>query len=401
MPLAVCRIQKIKSWGLLTGNEAHVARTRDTPNANPEVNNVQLIGSSNDPDLATLVKNKIGSQKIRSNAVLAVEMLLSASAEYFRPNTPQEAGTYDEERLHKFVQATTIWLSNSWGELIIRAELHLDEITPHIHAYLVPLDERGKLNCKALFGTRDKLHKLQDSFASAVKHLGISRGIKGSSAKYTSLKKYYAAVNQESQILDLERYLTRPQEHETVDSYRQRIIEILSPQLEVINYQLGERERILKQNAQLKQTAFRSEQLRQKLERELQLLQAKTSKQQDLPLELVAYELGLNNEKRLNNIGKNSFDLVMRVNQCAFDDAVVWLRERFGETGMLTAVAHHAIEQALMITQHTPPTIFVPPAPSYIRWPEVENYLIDTCCIPQKLVQTLQQRGLIVFLIKL
>lgn len=97
MPQAICRIQKIKSWGMLKGNEAHTARERDTPNANPEVTNIRIIGDSSNLELATLVKDKIGSQKIRSNAVIAVEMLLSASASYFRPNAPHEAGTYEQQ----------------------------------------------------------------------------------------------------------------------------------------------------------------------------------------------------------------------------------------------------------------------------------------------------------------
>ncbi|MGB6300609.1 MAG: plasmid recombination protein, partial [Rivularia sp. (in: cyanobacteria)] len=79
-----------------------------------------------------------------------VEMLLSASASYFRPNVPHEAGTYEKQRLDNFVKASVNWLDSSWRERVIRAELHLDEITPHIHAYIVPLDERGKLNCRAL-----------------------------------------------------------------------------------------------------------------------------------------------------------------------------------------------------------------------------------------------------------
>ncbi len=166
IPLAVCKIQKIKSWGMLKGNEAHTARERDTPNANPEVNNIRIIGDSSNLDLATLVRHAIGSQKIRSNAVLAVEMLLSASASYFRPNALQEAGTYDKQRLDNFVEASVDWLHSSWKERVVRAELHLDEITPHIHAYIVPLDERGKLNCRALFGGKIKLSELQDSFGS-------------------------------------------------------------------------------------------------------------------------------------------------------------------------------------------------------------------------------------------
>ena len=194
MSLTVCRIQKIKSWGTLKGNEAHTLRERETANANPEIDNVRIIDDASGLDLVTLVKNKIGPQKIRSNAVLAIEILLSASADYFRPDAPHEAGVYDKQRLDKFVEATVKWLHSSWGERVVRAELHLDEITPHIHAYIVPLDERGKLNCRRLFGGRINLSQLQDSFAEAVAHLGISRGIKGSTAKHTKLKKYYPQI---------------------------------------------------------------------------------------------------------------------------------------------------------------------------------------------------------------
>ncbi len=418
MPLAVCRIQKIKSWGLLRGNEAHTARARKTPNASPEVTNVRLIGSPNDPDLATLIKDKIGSQKIRSNAVLAVEMVLTASAEYFRPEAPFKAGTYDEQRLDDFVQATLTWLRSTWGDRLVRAELHLDEITPHIHAYIVPLDERGKLNCRALFGGREKLSQLQDSFADAVAHLGISRGIKGSTASYTSLKKYYAAVSRDSEILDLERCLPKPRTHESSESYRQRTIEILNPKLEIINYQLGDRTRLLKQKAELEQTAKNSEKLRASLEKELQSLQEKTRLLQDLPLELVAYELGLNRDKQdkskwlsnnctlnitnssfsdelQNSIGKSALELVIHVNQCTFSDALVWLRDCFGEEQMLAAVTHHARTQALTIAQMVPPSAFVPPIPSRSRWGEVEYHLTRNHFIPQKLVQTLHKHGLV------
>jgi len=427
MPLAVCRIQKIKSWGLLRGNEAHTARARNTPNASPEVTNVRLIGSPDDPDLATLVKDKIGSQKIRSNAVLAVEMVLTASAEYFRPEAPFEAGTYDEQRLDDFVQATLTWLRSTWGDgtgvpargnRLVRAELHLDEITPHIHAYIVPLDERGKLNCRALFGGREKLSQLQDSFADAVAHLGISRGIKGSTATYTSLKKYYAAVSRDSEILNLERCLPKPRTHESSESYRQRTIEILSPKLEIINYQLGDRTRLLKQKAELEQTAKRSEKLRASLEKELQSLRQETRQLQDLPLELVAYELGLNRDKQdkskwlsndctlnitnssfsdelQNSIGKSALELLIHVNQCSFSDALVWLRDCFGEEQMLAAVTHHARTQALTIAQMVPPSAFVPPIPSRSRWGEVEYHLTRNHFIPQKLVQTLHKHGLV------
>lgn len=390
MPLAVCRIQKIKSWGLLQGNEAHTIRTRETPNANPEVENIQVIGNNDNFDLATLVKNKIGQQKIRSNAVLAVEMLLSASAEYFRPNSTYLEGAYDKQRLNDFVQAAVSWLQSSWGERVVRAELHLDEITPHIHAYIVPLDERGKLNCRALFGTKEKLHQLQDSFASAIAHLGIERGVKGSAATHTKIKKYYAAVNQDSHILNLEHYLKQPQLNQTAESYREQIIQILTQPLETINHQLNERDRLRKINAQLKQTALKSEQLRQQLEKELQIQLSINSPQHNLPLQQIAYELGLN-PKTQNSSHNNALREVMQVNQCNFDDAVIWLRDRFSETAMLTAVKYYAIS----IAQNTPKSEFIPPVPSQERWQDVENYLTGACSIPQKLLQTLHHRGLL------
>jgi hypothetical protein len=205
-------------------------------------------------------------------------------------------------------------------------------------------------------------------------------------------------VNQDSQILNLERCLPQPQARETSEVYRQKVIEVLSPQLEIINYQLNERylrsaslTHILQKKAELKETAFRSELLRQQLERELKILQA-TSSQRDLPLSLVAYELGLNLDKQFHG---NAIDLVMGINQCDFDDAVVWLCDRFGEAAMLQAVHNHAITQASNIAKQHSPVIFAPPVNSRSHWQQVEHYLNQKYSIPPKLSQTLHQRGLI------
>lgn len=386
MAFTICRIQKIKSWGALARSEAHTTREVYTPNANLQIKNLEVVGDYDNLDLVSKVKNKIGSQKYRSDAVLTVEMLLSASAEYFRPDAVHEAGSYDKQCLDDFVEAVVKWLDNSWGDRIVKAELHLDEMTPHIHAYLVPLDERGKLNCKALFGTRAKMHQLQDSFANAVEHLGIVRGVKGSVATYTKVKKYYSAVNQDSQLMDFEPNLPQPQAQESSEVYRQRIIELLSPQFEIINHQLKERSRILEQLAQWKQTASVSEKLRQQLDSELQLFRA-NNERQDLPLSEVAYELGLLQYKHSDD----PLSLVMRVNKSNFDDALIWLRDRFGETRMLDAVSN----RALSIAKRTSISTFVPPEVSENHFEQVERYLSQNYSIPHKLLKALQQRGLL------
>jgi hypothetical protein len=181
MPHAIARIAKLKS-GNVGASGQHTRRAREVPNANPEITNIRFIGQpdkSENRNLETIVRERIGDQTIRKNAVLCVEMLLTASPEYFRPDDPSKAGYYEPDRLANFQQTVHSWLDNQYGERIVRAELHLDETTPHIHAYLVPLDERGKLNCRGLFGGREKLSQFQDSYAEALSPLGLERGIKG------------------------------------------------------------------------------------------------------------------------------------------------------------------------------------------------------------------------------
>ena len=72
----------------------HTRRERTTPNANLEVENIRLIGEGDRQSLSDTVRQRIGEQTIRQNAVLCVEMLLTASPEYFRPDEPDKAGNY-------------------------------------------------------------------------------------------------------------------------------------------------------------------------------------------------------------------------------------------------------------------------------------------------------------------
>lgn len=193
-PFTVLRIQKLKTWGAIAGAAKHNQRERETPNADEERRgaNRQLMGDSA-KDTVAAAKELIGEQRIRSNAVLGVELLLSASPEYFRPDAPERAGEHDASRLDSWVKASTDWLQQRYGSRVIKAVLHLDESTPHIHALMVPLDDRGKLNCRALFGgTRHTLSLLQTDYAEAVSGLGIQRGVQHSRATHQEVSRYYA-----------------------------------------------------------------------------------------------------------------------------------------------------------------------------------------------------------------
>lgn len=193
---AILRTEKLKSWGAIGGAQHHNDRTRPTPNADSARTdaNVYLIGQRGD-DLAKLTRERIGAQTIRKNAVLAVEFLMTASPEYFRPREPERGGFWDAARLEAWQKSAFDWLNQKYGDRVISAVLHLDEQTPHIQAVMVPLDETGKLNCRGLFGAqRNDLSKLQDEYHGAVKHLGLDRGVKGSKAEHKRVAEYYTDV---------------------------------------------------------------------------------------------------------------------------------------------------------------------------------------------------------------
>ncbi|MCC3582511.1 hypothetical protein [Microcoleus sp. PH2017_32_RDM_D_A] len=59
------------------------------------------------------------------------------------------------------------------------------------------------------------MSKLQDSYAAAVAHLGIERGIKFSPARHQKIRQYYTAVNSQETVLDLNLWLPEPEPEET------------------------------------------------------------------------------------------------------------------------------------------------------------------------------------------
>lgn len=67
-----------------------------------------------------------------------LRIVLSASPEYFRPDDPEAVGTWNEDRLAAWQEASMNQLRKEHGADLIFAELHLDEDTPHIHAVVAP-----------------------------------------------------------------------------------------------------------------------------------------------------------------------------------------------------------------------------------------------------------------------
>ncbi|HEY9799865.1 MAG TPA: MobV family relaxase [Leptolyngbyaceae cyanobacterium] len=401
MAYAIARIKKLKRSNL-AGSEAHTARQRETPNADPNKQNIRFIGTNNPTvTLDQLVMERIGEQKrkIRPDAVYCTEILLTASPEYFRPNCPTQAGYYEQDKVDSWLAASKQWLDSRYSDRIVRAELHLDEATPHIHAYFVPLDEKGQLRAKHFFDGRQKMREFQDSYSEATEHLGLERGIKGSRAQHQDIKDFYSIVNSG---IEPDTSLTQLQ----------------------LQAKAADRDRAQAKKQQMEATAkalaleneLKDRRIKE-LEAHFALWQQQTKLLRDLELLDIAWELGLDYERErwrghghIINIdgskfydfspdqlhgGGGAIDLVMHVNNCNFRQAVVWLHERFGEAGVERAAIAHAKKAAVDIIQAERSPQFTPPVENKANWPAVERYLTQQRGIPSDCVQMLYNQGLV------
>ncbi|WP_224312272.1 MULTISPECIES: MobV family relaxase [Nostocaceae] len=391
MSYAIARLKKLKR-GNISGSASHTARERETPNADPTQKNIRFIGSlEEDERLEDLVLAKIEEheqkRKIRTDAVYCVELLLSASPSYFRPDCPTNAGYYEGQKLDDWVEATHQWLADEYGDRIVRAELHLDEATPHIHAYFVPIDDAGQLRCNHFFDGRQKIHEFQDSYYNTMRLIGLERGIRGSKAQHQDIKDFYRIV-EEGRDLEVD--------------------ELSAAQLKA---KAADRDRATARKQEMEATAkalaFENEQLRQRIEQseqENQQLQKLTEWSTDLALDDVAWELGLNREHEqwrghghiitidgsgftdISNgsvlSGHGALNLVKHVNKCDQVQAITWLRERFGEVGAQRAAIASTRRMTSEIIQTQPVPQFTLPIEDKTSWQQVEHYLKHKRGIP-------------------
>jgi len=218
MAFAIIRTAKLKTAGNLGGLNNHLERKMEVPNADADLShlNQRRVGSE---DLARDVAQRIeaaGIEKPRKNAVLAIEHLMTASPEAFPlkkdPSPDGSRNAYrlvgnkaDVERWQAFEKNCMKWLQDRYGkDNVVNFTSHLDEQTPHIHAVVVPIDSKGKLNCREYLGGREKLRDLQDSFAAAHQGIGLERGIQGSKAHHTTVKQFYGQAKSFKQAPSLQ-----------------------------------------------------------------------------------------------------------------------------------------------------------------------------------------------------
>lgn len=112
---------------------------------------------------------KAAGAKARSNSVLALDTIYTASPQFFQERTNAEND--------KFFQDCLKFHNEHFGH-IISAVVHYDETTPHLHIISVPLTQDGRLSARDVIGNKAKMSKTQDAFFEQVgKSYGLERGI--------------------------------------------------------------------------------------------------------------------------------------------------------------------------------------------------------------------------------
>lgn len=156
----------------------------------------KTIGAQTVPDVLAALDARLATlpKPPQKNAVLVVELMLTASPEWFTAGG--KPGQFANEAL-EFVK------KKFGAENILTASLHLDEKTPHLQVLLTPIVEKkgvSKLRASHHFDGPEKMKQFHTEFAEQVAKLGLKRGIERKPGepikRQTTLGQYYKLVDQ-------------------------------------------------------------------------------------------------------------------------------------------------------------------------------------------------------------
>ena len=159
---AIMRFAKYKGPEI-SNIEAHNERTKEKYASNPDIDrsrskyNCHLIEPPQRYRAEAERQISAAGCRTRTDSVRVVEVLFTATPEFFKSKNPPEIRRYFEEVLRFFEQFQS-------RETIISAVVHMDEKTPHMHLSFVPLTTDGRLSAKEIVGNKKKLTWWQDKF---------------------------------------------------------------------------------------------------------------------------------------------------------------------------------------------------------------------------------------------
>lgn len=428
MSFVILRTAKIKTRGELGGSAGHNFREQPTPNADhSRLQSNQHLFSTSKNELLTKFESRFkvaedaakkAGRAIRSDAVLCIEYLITASPEAWKKNGFNDKQYFGDAL--KFLQET------HGAANVIGASVHRDETTPHLVAYVVPLDKKENLNCKSFLGSAKKLSELQDAAQSAFgqKH-GLTRGIKNSSAEHVPVREFYKKVNAATpnkpkplptvpdatlseRILEsagLETEHSKAVETtlamaKTQISVLQKRSEILDAKLKIADLQKSNYQRAIVENSDLKEIAKnRASGLRElPLAVVLEKFGATISPNDKNNYDTEAGRISVNGSKFFNHDtnkgGGGAIDLIMNIHNCDYKTAVSTLSNEFGSDAVTAAVASNPRAAAAAIIAATPIKSSLPDDVSS-RWADVRTWLNSSRKIAFSIIDSFRKNGIL------
>ena len=143
--------------------ESHNERTKEKYASNPDVDttrsrlNFHLVMPERQYRAEAEKQIAEAGCRTRSDSMRVVEVLVTASPEFFKGKKKAEIKAYFQEALD-FIQ------QHQNPRTIISAVVHMDEKTPHMHLCFVPLTKDKRLSAKEIVGNKKKLTWWQDEF---------------------------------------------------------------------------------------------------------------------------------------------------------------------------------------------------------------------------------------------
>lgn len=169
---AIMRWGKIK-FGGIAGAEYHQRTELHKNCEHPEMrdSNFTVKQFENETLRQTVKRFMIQQQeqtgrRLRKDATVLVDFVLTFS--------PEMTGKID---MQKWIDANLDWLKKEFGSKnLLRFDMHWHESTPHLHAFILPLDDKDKFNFKHYVRHVSQLVGLQDRYAKAMEPFGLERG---------------------------------------------------------------------------------------------------------------------------------------------------------------------------------------------------------------------------------
>lgn len=179
--------------------------------------NPLAVDTKNTKDLSKKVHDYFSKNNIevKSNSVLAIDLMLTTSPEFFGVWHVNGKITLEgQKKIDEWLEVQLDFVKKEFGENAVKlAILHLDETTPHIHFLITP-EQTKELKFKNQYGAQSKIvtslnadrwnptfwKKFLKNYDGVNKKFGLKKGEESSMSENINLKEFSRMVSEASKL---------------------------------------------------------------------------------------------------------------------------------------------------------------------------------------------------------